>query len=386
MFRRAEPAGPRISAGARRPARRSARWSAALDESELRRGWREACEGAGAVQTIDTPTGPTVKVPRMGALAYGPPVAFTVELLPGQLVDDLRKVAHRIAPHLGARMLRLTPIGLTRVRVLLLTSDPLEDLCSPVPPVGSGLHPITLGVAEDGASVTLDLASAAHLIVQGTTGGGKSVGLYSLLGQLVDAPDVRVTGCDPTGLLLRPWAGRWPDVTAPALGTGDPARYVLALDQVVRQMDKRIAQLPAGRDSVQLGPDCPILLVVLEEYPGVLRLADGLDPKLGRQLRALVGRLLAEGRKAGVRVLIVSQRADAQVIGGFERGQASHRLSFRVDSADAVRMLHPDATPDVIAAHATAPAGVALLTAPGEPLRRLRFPHRSYAEYCAAVA
>jgi S-DNA-T family DNA segregation ATPase FtsK/SpoIIIE len=255
----------------------------------------------------------------------------------------------------------------------------------PVAPLVSALDPITLGMGEDGRAVTLELGSAAHLIVQGTTGGGKSIALYSLLGQLVDAPDVRVTGCDPTGLLLRPWSGRWADIPAPALGTADPARYVLMLDQVVREMDRRIAAMPAGRDSVALSTDMPVLLVVLEEYPGLLRLVDGTDAKLGKQLRALVGRLLAEGRKAGVRVVIVSQRADASILGGFERGQASHRLSFRVDSGDAVRMLHPDALPDVIAAHAAAPAGVALLTAPGLPLTRLRAPWRTYADYCAAV-
>jgi DNA segregation ATPase FtsK/SpoIIIE-like protein len=338
------------------------------------------------VQTVDTPTGPTVRIPRIGALAYGPPVAFTVELPPGMIIDDLRELAHRIAPALGARTLRLASIGLTRVRVELLTTDPLAELVAPVRPVRSIHEPLILGHGEDGHPVTLDLASAAHAIVQGTTGGGKSVALYSLLAQLTRAPDIRITGADPTGLLLRPWAGRWSDVPSPVLGTGDPTRYVLMLDQLVRVMDQRVASIPPGRDSVEHTPALPVLLAVLEEYPGVLRVVDSTDAKLGKQLRALVGRLLAEGRKAGVRVLIVAQRADASVIGGFERGQASHRLSFRVDSADAVRMLHPDGTPDIVAGHATAPAGVALLTAPGLPLTRLRAPYLPYADYCAEVA
>jgi S-DNA-T family DNA segregation ATPase FtsK/SpoIIIE len=186
-------------------------------------------------------------------------------------------------------------------------------------------------------------------------------------------------------LLLAPWARRWHDVPAPVLGTLDPSRYMFALDQVVQEMDRRIAAMPRGRDSVQLGPACPILLTILEEFPGVLRLVDGVDARLGKSVRALVGRLLAEGRKAGIRVVLITQRADAAIVGAYERGQASHRISFRVDSADGLRMLHPDLPVDAAAEHSTAPAGVALLTAPGVPLTRLRFPYRPYSDYVATV-
>ncbi len=73
----------------------------------------------------------------------------------------------------------------------------------------------------------------------------------------------------------------------------------------------------------------------------------------------MVARLLSESRKAGMRVLLVCQRADATVIGGFERGQASHAISFRVD-ADGQRMLHRDADPATVAAHAVADPGIGL--------------------------
>lgn len=365
--------------------RSSARWAVQVVESDLRTAWRAACEGAGVGQRIDTVSGSTVRTPKITSVSVGDPVRFLVELLPGQLAADLVKAAHRIAPHIGGTRLRVTPDGLEYVLVEVLTTDPLAVEVPAAVPVRSALDRLVLGVGEDGRRVTLDLAEAAHIIVQGTTGGGKSVALYSLLGQLTRARDVRVTGIDPTGLLLGPWCGRWGDVAGPVCGTADPGRYLVVLDRLVVEMDRRIAAMPAGRDRVELGEHCPLLLVVLEEYPGVLRLADTAGKDIGRQVRALVARLLSEGRKAGIRCVLVAQRADASVIGGFERSQASHRLSFRVDSRDALAMLHSDVSPDQVAEHVTAAAGVALLTAPGVPLTRIRGPYLSYADYCNAV-
>ncbi|HEY2205123.1 MAG TPA: FtsK/SpoIIIE domain-containing protein [Pseudonocardia sp.] len=281
--------------------------------------------------------------------------------------------------------LRITDRGLGLARIELLTDDPLVVVLPPVAAVRSALSPITLGVTEDGHPLTLDLLSSAHLIVQGATGSGKSVGCYSLLGQLAAAPDVRVTGSDVSGLLLAPWVIHPRHAGHQVLGTGNPLAHVELFERLVAEMDKTIARIPAGRDSVVLGPDQPITLIVVEEYPGLLRLLDSADPKLGKRARMAVARLLAEGRKAGYRVLLIVQRADAAIVGAYERGQASHRVSFRVDTLDALRMLHPDATGEVAERHATALSGIALATAPGLPLTRLRAPHVDYAGYCAAV-
>lgn len=360
--------------------RRSARWDA-IAESDLRGLWREVAIGTGVARTVDTVSGPTDVVPRLESINGDD---WLVRLLPGQLARDYAAVADRLAPALGAQRLRITPVGLDYVLLTLLDHDPLARVVAPFGPVAFLGEPLSLGVAEDGRVAELDVTDAAHVIVQGTTGSGKSVGLYSLLSQLTAAPDVKVTGTDPTGLLLRPWKGRWPDLP-PVLGTADSQRYLTLLGVLVAEMDRRVAALPPGHDHVQLGPTCPCLLVVLEEHPGTLRLLDGIDQKLGKAYRALVSRLLAEGRKAGIRLVIVTQRADAVVVGGFERGQASHRISYRVDSREAVAMLHPDCSPHMIAEHATATPGVALLTAPGQPLVRLRSPLLTYAEYCLRV-
>lgn len=355
------------------------------DASALAWAWREACEGAGLCRSVDTVSGATVITPKVTGVRLGPPARLMVALQPGQLIADVRAAAYRIAPSLGGVALRVEPRGLTHAAVTVLDRDPLAGLVEPVPPVPTALAPLTLGVDEGGDRAVLDLASAAHVIVQGASGSGKSIGIYGVLAQLADAPDVVVAGSDITGLTLAPWAVR----TAPglvALRTRDPDAHLATLARLVDLMDERIGAMPPGRDAVALGEDAPVVVAVVEELPGLLRVLDQHSREAGQRGRALLGRLLGEGRKAGVRCLLITQRADSKIIGGYERGQASHTVSFRIDSASGLGMLHSGVTADQAAAHATAAPGVALLSAPGIPLTRFRAPRTTYAAYVAAVA
>ncbi|WP_145981472.1 hypothetical protein [Pseudonocardia sp. HH130629-09] len=168
------------------------------------------------------------------------------------------------------------------------------------------------------------------------------------------------------------------------LGLGDPGVIAEHVGRLVDDMDKRISSIPRDRDCL---PDADgLLFVVLEEYPGLLRYLDAADTKIGKRVRGYVARLLAEGRKAGVRVVLVAQRAEASVIGSTERGQCSTRLSFRVDNHDAVKLLHPDTDQDTAAAHASALPGIALVSSPGRPLTRVRAPWiGGYGEYVSRI-
>lgn len=375
----------------RRAAKRRMVEREALEVDALALSWERAVQGAGFVRTVSTVTGPTIIAPRIVHVVLGPPVILTVQLEPGQTVSDVRALATRLAPHLGAVALRVESIAVgAYARITLLSADPLRHPVTRGPAVSSGAESLLIGADESGMAVLLTLPETAHFIVQGATRSGKSTALYGLLAQLAHAPDAAVTGSDPSGLLLAPWARRsttGAPIAAPVLGTADPAAHVAMLETLIVEMDRRVSTLPPGSDSVTVNRACPVVVVVLEEYPGLLRLLDAVDAKgLGRRARAAVSRLLAEGAKAGIRVVIVAQRADAAIIGGYERGQASHRLSFRVDTADAVKMLHPDVSADVVAEHANAVPGIALLSAPGRPLTRLRCPHVPYRQYVALVA
>jgi S-DNA-T family DNA segregation ATPase FtsK/SpoIIIE len=86
-------------------------------------------------------------------------------------------------------------------------------------------------------------------------------------------------------------------------------------------------------------------------------------------------------------VITLAQRAEATVVGAFERDQSLTRLTFGVSDANTVKMLHSDVPEDVIATHAASPKGTALLTAPQLPLARIRGPWvGSYGAYVDLVA
>jgi hypothetical protein len=351
--------------------------------------WRQACIGAGLCNIVNTVTGPTESVPHIVDVTLGPPTRFVVELLPGQVPADVRTAAYRIAPALDSVALRIEPRGLRHVVIELLAADPLKAAnVRRADPVATVRAPVMIGRDEDTNPVTIDLASpdTAHLIVQGASGSGKSSAAYGMLAQLAPAPDVLVVGSDVTGKTLRPWSLREGMAGWHALGTKDLGAHVRVLERAVHVMDQRIADMPFHLDAVQISSSCPLIVLVLEEVPGLMRLLGIHNKDLEKRARALLSRLLGESRKAGMRIVLIAQRADANIIGGYERGQASHTISFRVDTLAALQMLHSDADKAIAAAHATSPAGIALLSAPGVPLRRFRAPLTTYAAYCAEIA
>lgn len=354
----------------------------------LRWTFREACVGAGVALAVDSPVaGTSVRTPEVTNVVLGPPARLTVRMLPGQVPAQLARVGRQIAPHLGGISLRVADRGHGWALVDVLTVDPLAGTVPLVlPRSGPGVF---IGRDEGGTDLIEDWRRGAHTIVQGVTRSGKSVWTYGVLAQLAAMPDAVVAGCDPTGLLWRPFAGsrhaEWQ-----TSGLADIGAYELLLARLVDEMDARIMDLPADRDTLAITDDVPMIVVVFEELAGLLRVLDAAKSKTddpGKRVRAQLGRLLAEGAKVGIRVIILVQRAEAAVIGAFERAMCSLRISFRTDNRASVELLHPGADPGIADDHTTAEPGVALLSMPGRPLTRMRAPFLGgYPEYVRAVA
>lgn len=336
--------------------------------------------------------GTVVLAPEVAAVLPGPPVAVNLRLLPGQVAADVEAESHRIAEGFGARKIRIIPRAPSWVRIELHRHDPLSEVWRLPWASCSTVHDaVLLGTAETGDRLALPWVEAPHTVIQGQTRSGKSVFCYGLLGQLAGASDAVIAGCDPTGLLLgRPFAGTvhraW-QVT----GMSDLDAHAQLLEHLVDEMDARIASMPARADAVQPDDGCPLLVVVLEEYPGLIRAVSQVPkpktgPKLVERVQAAVGRLISEGHKAGVRLVLIAQRADASFMGGYERGQFACRISFAQADPEALEMLHPD-TRDLAQEHGAAPKGVAFITAPGRQLTRMRAPYLDdYGEYCDRIA
>lgn len=350
----------------------------------LRWQFRQACIGAGVAIAVDAPVAGTGwHVPEVCRVELGPPARLTVRMVPGQVPAALQRAGLLIAPHLDGVMLRVTDRGHGFATVTVLDHDPLAGTLPLRLPRRDGR--VLIGRDEGGHEITEDWRSAPHTIIQGVTRSGKSVLTYGLLAQLAGQPDVIVAGSDPTGLLWRPFAGsrhaEWQTSGLADLGAHDKL-----LQRLTEEMDARIQALPIDRDTLEVTVDRPLLVVVLEELAGLLRAADAADKNTGKTIRALLGRLLAEGAKVGIRVVILVQRAEAAVVGAFERAMCSLRISFRTDNRASVELLHPGCDPATADTHTTAQPGIALLSAPGQPLTRIRAPFLGgYPEYSRAV-
>lgn len=342
--------------------------------------WRDVCDYAGLCHRVRTPTGDTIVVPKLVDVAGYDPTTVMVRLLPGMLVEDVREVASRLAAALGGVRLTAAAVGTDYARLVLYPVDPLGAPYAVGEDEGDGF----LGTDEDGADVAVPWARRVHMLVQGSTGRGKSTLLYSQLAPLAGRADVRVAGVDPSGLVFRPWAGA-PSADLRVSGlAGNLTEHIQVLTRLCEVMDERLGLLPPGVDNLAPTADVPLLVVVLEELSALLRTADA-DRKVAAVVRPLLGRLFSEGRKVAVRMLAAIPRADAAVLGAGIRDQAGLRVSFGVE-AEGLRMLHDAVTAGIDPAeHVMSPAGIAVVSAPGLGTLRIRAGSLSYRGYCARV-
>lgn len=259
---------------------------------------------------------------------------------------------------------------------------------------------VVLGRDEHGHPLALNPYTTAHAGMQGATRSGKSSACYTLLAALAHRADVIVCGVDPSGLLLDPFAtdhgGRGGAFIATGTSREDITRAVTVLCDLVAFMDARIGDLrAAGVDKLTMfSAATPACWVVMEEYPGLFAAAKALDAEAGTKpgdrlaprLAAALGRLVKEGAKVGLFVLVLAQRMSADALNTDDRMNLALRLTLRVDNGDAVAMLHDGITRDHVAAVRDFAPGVALVESPGQGIRRARLHYTDYANYRTRVA
>lgn len=99
-------------------------------ESDVRREFRAAAEFLGVRTKTHVAAGVTITTPRIGGVEMGPPVTFTVELMPGMVPSDLVGPARRVAEALGGRGVRVERIAGRWLRVVVLDDPdpPVDDV------------------------------------------------------------------------------------------------------------------------------------------------------------------------------------------------------------------------------------------------------------------
>jgi S-DNA-T family DNA segregation ATPase FtsK/SpoIIIE len=279
------------------------------------------------------------------------------------LADDIARslsvVAVRIATVTGRNVIGIEVPNAKRETVFLselLGAEMWENQ--------TGKLSIALGKDISGAPIIADLARMPHLLVAGTTGSGKSVGINAMIMSLLfrlSPEQCRLILIDPKMLELSVYDGI-PHLMAPVVT--EPAKAVAALKWVVREMERRYRSMSglsvrniAGYNDrvnearakgevvtrrVQTGFDAETGKPVFEDQPLALEalpfivvfideMAD-LMMVAGKEIEIAVQRLAQMARAAGIHVIMATQRPSVDVITGTIKANFPTRISFQVIS------------------------------------------------------
>jgi DNA segregation ATPase FtsK/SpoIIIE, S-DNA-T family len=228
---------------------------------------------------------------------------------------------------------------------------------------GGQTLPMALGETIGGEPYIADLARMPHLLIAGTTGSGKSVGVNAMILSILYRlpPDqCRMIMIDPKMLELSVYDGI-PHLLAPVVT--DPKKAIVALKWTVREMEDRYRRMSkigvrnvAGYNdrareaaakgehferTVQTGFDeggraiyesekitpepMPMLVVIIDEVADLMMVA-------GKDIEGLVQRLAQMARAAGIHLIMATQRPSVDVITGTIKANFPTRISFQVTS------------------------------------------------------
>ena len=213
---------------------------------------------------------------------------------------------------------------------------------------------MTLGKDIGGHPVVVDLAKMPHLLVAGTTGSGKSVGINAMILSLLykSEPDkVRLILVDPKMLELSIYEGI-PHLLAPVVV--DMKHAANALNWCVAEMEKRYKLMSAMgvrniaglnhriKDAEKVGkklpnpfsltPEAPEPLVSMPHIVVVIDELADLMMVAGKKVEQLIARLAQKARAAGIHLILATQRPSVDVITGLIKANIPTRMSFQVSS------------------------------------------------------
>ena len=208
-----------------------------------------------------------------------------------------------------------------------------EILVSPEFVETKGKLPLALGKDTTGNPVVSDLTSMPHLLIAGSTGSGKSVGLNTMICSLLykaTPADVRFLLIDPKRLELGIYEGI-PHLLAPVVT--DAKEAAMRLKWIVGKMDERYKQLQAKAVrniegyNKEVGPEerLPYWVVVVDE------LADLMMVSAGEVQNSLV-RLAQIARAVGIHLIVATQRPSVDVVTGLIKANFPTRIAFQVAS------------------------------------------------------
>jgi S-DNA-T family DNA segregation ATPase FtsK/SpoIIIE len=295
--------------------------------------------------------------------AYPGPVVTRYEIEPATGVkgSQIVNLARDLARSLSLTSIRVVETIPGKNYMALELPNPKRQIVRLSEIVGSKVYndnasPLTVALGKDiaGKPVVADLAKMPHLLVAGTTGSGKSVGINATILSLLyksDPKDVRMILIDPKMLEMSVYEGI-PHLLAPVVTDMRQAGH--ALNWAVNEMERRyklmsklgvrnlagynakIAEAKKREEHIpnpfSLTPDSP---EPLEKLPTIVIIIDELADLMmvvGKKVEELIARIAQKARAAGLHLILATQRPSVDVITGLIKANIPTRIAFQVSS------------------------------------------------------
>lgn len=194
---------------------------------------------------------------------------------------------------------------------------------------------IALGKDVIGNPVIEDLATLPHLLIAGTTGSGKSVGINAMILSLIykNTPkDLRFIMIDPKFLEF----GLYKDI--PHLLTPiitDSKKAIVALSKAVDEMNRRYELMDKAKVKTIVGYNelaqqnneekLPYIVIIIDEFADLMLMG-------GREAEQFLISLAGKARASGIHLIIATQRPTVNVVTGLIKGNLPSKISYRVGS------------------------------------------------------
>ena len=332
------------------------------------------------------------------AVNPGPVITrFELDLGPGVKVSQVSNLAKDIARALSAISVRVVEVIPGKSVIGLEIPNEHRSIIS----LGEILNtheydestsPLTMALGKDisGLPIVVDLARMPHLLVAGTTGSGKSVGINAMILSLLykSLPkDVRLIMIDPKMLELSVYEGI-PHLLTPVVTDMNEAanalrwcvgemerRYRLMAALGVRNIsnyNRKVKEADAAGKPIKdplFNPEqaldgtehpllqtLPYIVIVIDELADMMMV-------VGKKVEELIARLAQKARAAGVHLILATQRPSVDVITGLIKANIPTRIAFQVSSKIDSRTILDQMGADQLLGH-----GDMLYMAPGTSL------------------
>lgn len=196
--------------------------------------------------------------------------------------------------------------------------------------------PLTIALGKDivGNAFVTDLKKLPHLLIAGTTGSGKSVGINAMLLSLLyrNSPKtLRLMMIDPKMLEFSIY-NDIPHLLTPVIT--DPKKAINALSNMVAEMERRYRLMAEAKtknienynEKVRLSGEAeelPFIVVIIDELADLMMTA-------GKDVEFYIGRLAQMARASGIHLIVATQRPSVDVVTGLIKANLPSRISYKV--------------------------------------------------------